>query len=188
VKVQIPCPCPPKADGTPRHVADEVTLRDTLDFRSAAAMRNAVGLLYVEDPGAGFGDILATLSEQYILHGVESWTIWGETDGKLGPLPVTKPNVRAHLLADPNLAEAVSDAADALYAPLVILPLLTRASASSPPTPTDAPTSVKKPSPQRPRRRSKPSSTSTSPMDGIEVTMSLPDGVSSSLPSSPSAR
>ena len=40
--VTIPCPCPPKADGTPRHEQDSVTLRAVIDFPTAVLLQKSI--------------------------------------------------------------------------------------------------------------------------------------------------
>lgn len=172
--VQVRCLCPP--DGT-RHEADTVTLKDTLSFHEALSIRNDAGLVRLNDPSATEGEILATLTESYVLFGVESWSL---LDEKRKPLPPSKANIRAYLLTDTEAAMVVADVADGLYAEKVVLPLLMRASSSSPPTPTGGSTSARKDSPPTPLRRSSRSSTSTSPTDATETTTPLLAGVSNS--------
>ena len=187
MSVQIPCLCPPKADGTARHEQDEVTLRETLDFRQATAIRNAIAFAKADDPDISPADLLAILTEGYVLHGVESWTLQGLDDkGRPFNLPVTKPAIREKLLSDPLLAEGIGDAADGLYAEAILLPLLNRALASSPPTPTVESTSARN-GRSKPPKPSKPSSTTTIQTGGTAKITALPGGVSSSSPSSASA-
>lgn len=182
--VSIPCPCPPKADGEPRHAGDTVVLRERLDFRAVTTIRKAVAIVQAEDPGAGAAEILAALTEHYLLSGVESWSL---VDAKNKPIEVTRPNIR-DFLASIDAATTVSDAADELYAPTVLLPLLARAQSSSPPTQTDTSTSAKTSStPQRPKP-SKRSSTTNTRTGGTGTITRLPVGDSSSSPSSKSAR
>lgn len=165
MKVSIPCPCPHKADGGTRHESDTVVLRDRLDFHAATTIRKNIGLLYLDDPEASVGEVLAVLTEGYMLFGPESWSL---VDEKGKAVPVTKPGIRSMLLDNPSTE--LTDAADNLYGPQVMLPLLTAAQASSPPTPTGAPTSPKDHLPPKRPRPSKPSSTSTTRMDGIGAT------------------
>lgn len=177
MRVDIACICPPKADGEPRHAADTVTLRETLDFRSAAACRNAISLLYQDDPDASIADVLAVLSETYLLGGVEAWSLIGP-DGK--PMPVSKPLIRSVLLARTDVAMEVADAAHDIYNEAVLLPLLRKASMSSPPSPTDDSTSPRTGSTDEAPTPSKRSSTTTTPMDDTEPTFASLVGVSSS--------
>ncbi len=186
--VQIECLCPPKADGEPRHPFDTVTLRETLDFRQATAVRNGISFAKLEDPDLGSADIMAILTEGYILNGVEAWTIQGLDDkGRPFAMPVTKPNIRELLLSDPLRAEDIGDAADELYGKAILLPLVKRALASSAPSPTVESTSPTRSGPRKSRTPSKPSSTTTIQTGGTATITSLPGGVSSSSPSSASA-
>lgn len=179
--VSIECICPPRADGSPRHPGgDTVTLRERLDFRAALTARNTMIVIKTEDPDAGTAEILAALTETYLLGGIVAWSL---VDAKGKPIEPSKPAIREHLLSRPDIAMVVGDAADELYSQAVLLPLLARAQSSSPPTPTAASTSaVTAPMPLR-QRRSRPSSTTTTPTDGTETTSPSPAGASSSSPS-----
>lgn len=179
--MNIPCICP--TDGASRHPdGDEITLRPALDFRQALAVRNSIGLLYATEPDTEMADVLAVLTEGYILNGVESWTC---EDGK--PIPINNRTIRDHLLTHIDTAMLVGDAADALYSEAVMSPLLAKASTLSPPTPTDESTSPTTGSSTTPRKPSKRSSITTIPTAGIEMTSQSLDGVSSSSLSSTSA-
>ncbi len=183
--VQIACICPLRADATLRHPSgDVVTLRDRLDFRAALTARNVVVLIKTEDPDATAAEVLAALTEMYLILGVESWTL---TDFKNKPVAPSKAAIRELLAQHPDAAMTLADAADDLYAEAVILPLLARASSSSPPTPISASTSATIPSTPVRLKHSKRSSTSTTRTDAIATTSPLPDGVSSSSLSSRSA-
>ena len=176
----IDCICPPKADGEPRHPGgDEVELRERLDFRAGRAAR------YIISSGRQEGrideDIAAQLSEWYLLAGIRRWTV---TDVRGKAIEPNAANIRAYLLENPDqrAADDLADEADRLYAEAVIAPLQSRASASSPSTSTSEPTSVT--SGPTPRKRSKPSSTTTSRTAGTVTILRSPDGDSSSLQSS----
>jgi hypothetical protein len=185
--IRVACLCPAK--GHPE--GDTVVLRDKLGFHEALTIRKAIALSR-EDADTGSeralaAEILATLSEFYVLMGVESWTI---QDAKGEPLPVTKTNIRGVLMESPDI-ELVIEAADTIYNEAILLPLLLRANPSSPPTPTPSAepgssTSATE-SPTKPQKPSRPSSTTTSRTDGIETITSLPVGGSSSSQSSRSA-
>jgi hypothetical protein len=177
----IACICPPR-DGASRHPdGDTVTLRDKLDFRGSLTARNAFLVLKAEDPDATTAEVLAVLTETYLLLGIESWTL---VDAKGKAVPVTKAAIRDLLLSHPDAAMTVGDEADALYSEAVISPLVARASTSSPTTPTAVSTSATSgPSPRRPRR-SKPSSTASTRTAGIVQISPSPAGDSSSWPSS----
>ena len=176
--VTIDCVCPPKGDGQTRHPnGDTVTLRETLDFRSSVTARNAIVILKSEDPDCTAADILALLTETYLLVGVESWTL---TDAKGVRLDVDKANVRAALLSHPDQAMLVGDAADELYSAAVIGPLVAKASKSSPPTPiSDSTPATTGSSPTSPTR-SKRSSITTIPTAVTEPTSPSLAGASSS--------
>jgi hypothetical protein len=170
----IECLCPPRADGTARHPdGDEVTLRPVLSFHDAIAIRNDVGLVTLNDSDATPGEILATLTESYLLFGIERWTL---VDEKGKPVPVSKAAIRERLLTNLEAAVVVGEEADGLYAEAVVLPLLLRASKSSPPSPTDGPTSATSGSRPRRPKPSSPSSTTTTPTGSIAATTRSPAG------------
>lgn len=173
MEVPIPCICP----NTP-HEGDTVTLADALHFRQATTARNAVYLLRAQDDEASIPEIMAVLTEHYLLLGITGWTLTDE-DGK--PRPATRAAIREHLLTEDDAATMVGDAADDLYGAAVMRPLLRKASSSSEPSPTTEPTSPStgtgSPTP------SSLSSTTTTPTDDTETTSSPPAGGSSSSPS-----
>ena len=173
----IPCVCPPKATGEARHASDTVTLRQRLDFRAALTARNTVIVLKQEDPDASVAEILATLTEMYLLVGIESWSLV-DTRGKA--VPVSRAVIRQFIVDHPDEATAVGDEADGLYSAAVIAPLVARAQNSSPPTPTDESTSATdgQSPPKRPRR-SKPSSITTIPTAATARMSASPAGGSS---------
>ena len=176
--MDIPCICPP-LEGKPRHASDTVTLRQRLGFRESLAAQNAVYVLKSEDPDATAADVLAVLTESYLLSGIEAWSVVG-VDGK--PIDPTKPAIREYLLPHMDAALAVAEAADDLYRETVITPLVDRASTSSPPTPTDGPTSPTSSSEEPNQNHSSPSSITTTPMDDTETTSLALGGVSNSSP------
>lgn len=178
--VEVQCICP-----VPTTHRDTITLRDTLDFRGAMACRQAVRLLKMEDPESSSGDFLAVLSEHYLIHGIESWTL---VDGK-DPLPVSGKTIRERVFPYFEVAMTLADAADELYTETVLLPLLGLAPSSLPTSPTDESTSPTTTTPSKPTslRPSKRSLTTTSPTAVIETTSKSPDGDYSSSQSSTSA-
>lgn len=179
--VTIPCVCG-------LHETDTIVLRERLDFRRAVALRNALALMYQEEPDAGFDEVLATLTDKYLYAGIESWTLEEENDkGKRLPMPPSYANIRDHLLTHFDEAMTVGDAADDLYTEAVMLPLLARGSRSSGSSPTNASTSATKPSSTKPPKPSKPSSITTLPTAATEVTSRSLAGGSSSSPTSESA-
>lgn len=184
--VTVACLCPPTPQGAVRHPEGErITLRDRLDFHGAITCQKAITILKAEDPDVSSAEVLAVLTENYVLQGIVGWSVVDARGRAIAPL---KSAIRELLLeANPDAASTICDAADGLYQEQVLLPLLKRASASSPATPTDASTSASQPSPTPLPRRSKRSSTSTSRTDGIVTTISSPAGVSSLSPNSGTA-
>jgi len=185
--VAIPCICPALPDGEPRHRdGDEVGLRERLDFLAVSTIKQNLGAMYLDDPAAGVPEVLGVLQEQYVIHGVESWTVVDER-GK--PVPATKSAIRDLLLTRFDAADIVAEAADELYREAVTLPLLRKALRSSLPGPTGGSTSVPTASPRRSSRqpksskRSSQSSISTIPTDDTETTGSHSDGEPRSSPS-----
>lgn len=156
--VVVGCVCP----GTP-HATDTVTLRPELDFRQAARVRNAAALLD-EDERLDGATVLAVLQEQYVLVGVESWTL--EADGQ--PVPVTPQAVQRYLLSHPLQAGLVADVADELYNDVVTAPLLARAARQFGTGPTDVSTSATNGSQPATPMPSRPSLTFTTLTDDIE--------------------
>lgn len=178
MSVPIPCLCPSTGEDEARHPdGDTVELRETLSFVQATTARNAVMLLKDADPDVSVAELLATLTEQYLLQGVTGWSL---VDAKGKPLDCSRANIRDVLLADDMAASIVGDAADELYAGKVMLPLLSRASTSSPRTPTASRSSTPKDSGPASRRRSKPSSISTIPTAATVTTSKSRDGDSPS--------
>ncbi len=170
----IDCVCPPRADGTARHPnGDTVTLREKLDFRSGVQARKSLVILKQEDPDADLADILAGLSELYVLVGIESWTL---QDQRGKPVEVNRGTVRAFMADHPSEAMDVAEEADELYSAGVIEDLLKLAAKSSQPTQTDDSTSVTPPSSPTPRKPSKRSLTTSSLTDGTATTSASPVG------------
>jgi hypothetical protein len=181
--VQITCVCPDK-DGQTRHPdGDRLTLRDKLDFHSVRTMRNEVRVLKTREEEASTAEILATLTEAYLIHGIESWTL---VDDKGKPLEVSRRAINDRLLPT-DAAEIVGDAADELYQEVVLLPLVARGQNSSPTTPTNGSTSATTVSSSKPPKPSKRSSISTTRTVATETTSLSLVGVSNSSQSSESA-
>lgn len=177
--VVVPCLCP----GSP-HDEDTIVLRDRLPFVEAQTARNSVILLRGDDPNASPAQVLAVMTEQYLLMGIESWSL---VDDRGKALPVTKANIRGRVLEDWETASTVADAADELYAEAVLLPLLKAGPASSASTSTGRRTSVRNGTGRATRKPSSPSSISTIPTDGTATTSRRPAGGSSSSRNSKSA-
>jgi hypothetical protein len=175
--MDIRCICPPKHDGTPRHDHDTVTLRERMDFRSSIAIRNALGLEAGPDGSLDMADLLAILTERFVLYGIQAWSV---VDEKNQPVPVSRQAVTDLILSDIELATAIGDAADDLYRNAVMLPLLQGGQTSSPSTSTNGSTSARKASSTKRRTRSSPSSITAIPTAVTETTSNAPDGDSSS--------
>lgn len=156
-ELTIACLCPP--DGSRHPAGDVVKFREKLGFRIAATARKSMAYLKNEDPDTSVPDVLAMLSEFYLLYCIESWTL---RDAKGKPLEVNKANVREYVLSNDEAAYALSDYADDLYTDLIFDPLVRTVLASSRPTPTNGSTSAKNGSGKSPKR-SKPSSTASTP-------------------------
>lgn len=161
-EITVACLCDPNESHPPnesRHLAgDVVRFRETIDFRTAAIARKSIAWLKSEDPDAGVPEILAMLSEFYLLHCIESWTL---CDAKGKGLEVNKANVRAYVLAKSDVAFTLADFADDLYTEQVLLPLVATVRSSSPPTPTGASTSATNGSGGSPKRSRRSSTAST---------------------------
>lgn len=182
--MNIPCICPSKGDA-PRHPdGDEITFRERLDLRGSLAIVNDIKVAKELDPAMGLGEILAILTEGYLVHGIVSWTL---RDDKNKPVECDKPAIRERILSDPELAMTLGDAADEVFAGQVMLPLLQRALNFSPPSPTDESTSRTNGSPPKAPKRSKRSSITTFPTAVTVTTSASPDGDSNSSQSSTSA-
>jgi hypothetical protein len=184
--VTIPCPCPHKVTGEPRHESDTVTFLDKLGFHEALSIRNQIRVIRGEDSASSTGEVLAAMTEHYLLFGISSWTL---VDDKGKPVPPSRPAIREFLeFIDFETAELLTDAADELYASVVLLPLVAKGQKSSPGTPTDGSIFRRNGSPPKPRKPSKPSLTITSPTADTATITVLPVGDSSSSPSVKSAR
>lgn len=171
----IGCVCPPKTDGTPRHPnGDTITFRAKLDFRQGLEARNTALIIKQEDPEASVAALLAGLTEVYLLVGIVSWTL---ADEKGKPVPVTRENVRRFIAEHPEDAMTIGDEADGLYSEAVIAPLVARAQSYSPPTPISGSTSATNGSASGHPKRSRRSSITTTPTDGIERMSASPGGV-----------
>lgn len=166
--VPISCPCPPKADGAARHPdGDTVTLQEPLPFRKRLTLRQEIRSAKTFQEDLTDGEALAILTEAYLIHCIEAWTL---VDDKGRALPPSRAEIRRFLEEQDEQALVVADAADALYSPVVLLPLLQGASSSSQDSPTTGPTSPTTDGATPPRKPSRPSSTSTTPTAAIGTT------------------
>ncbi len=188
MNVTIPCVCPPLEDGQARHQSDVVTLRDKMPFRDALAMRYEIGVAKEEDPDITGADMLGILSESYIVHGIESWSLQQDgPKGKPEPIRVSRANIASFVLGNMEVGLILSEVADDLYAAAVMLPLIQAGSPSSPDSPTETTTSATTPPSKRAPKRSKRSSITTIQTDVIATTSPLRDGDSNLSPNSASA-
>ena len=157
------CRCP----GAP-HEADELALRPKLGLAAGIELQERFRrLLQMEDRPSWEG-IVGELTEMYLLVGVAEWNLVDD----LGPIPVTRDNIRRELLADFERARTAADKADDLYYGPVLAPLVASLSTSLRGGRRAEQTSAAKPSSPKPRKRSKPSSTSTTPTDATATTTS----------------
>jgi hypothetical protein len=175
--MNIECICPPKAGETRHPDGDRIEFRERLSLHDALTARQAVVWLKASDPDSDMGEVLATLSEQYALGGIESWTVVDASGKRVEP---SKPAIREYLFSKPLIAMTVLDEAERRYSPEVVPPLLRMVETSSPPTPMNGSTSATNGSSPAPRRRSKRSSTSITQTDVTGTTSASPAGVSSS--------
>ena len=160
VPVAVACRCP----GTP-HDGDTVYLRPTLDLRGGMiAQRKVIDLAAGRNEGSEVDTdvILATLAETYCLNGVVDWTF---TNGDSKKVPVSEQAIRDLILDDFAFGIVVADAASDLYTSAVLDPLLAQVAKSSRPTRTRGSTSARSGSSATRRKRSKPSSTESTPTD-----------------------
>jgi hypothetical protein len=168
VEVRVGCPCP----GHPHPDGDTVRLRPRLSLRAGTTIQRLI-IDANQRKGIDQAELVGVLAEAYLLHGVESWTFVDDRDS---PVVVTPEAIRAILLSDFALSAELADTADDLYNAAVILPLVNRASRSSPTSQTGGSTSRPSAGTPRSRKRPKRSSTSTTPTGDIETTSSSPAG------------
>ena len=170
----IPCVCPPKADGEPRHPnGDKVNLRPKLDFKDGLWLRQSIIRVKQNDAESDEAEMLAVLTEASLLAGIESWTL---TDAKGKPVDVDRTAIRAFMNDHQMEATAVGDEAIALYYDTVIGPLVAAAQTSSQPTPITASISPMNGPSRQARRQSKRSSTTTTPTADTERMSASPGG------------
>jgi hypothetical protein len=154
------CQCP----GAPHPDGDVVSLRPVLGLASGIAIQRLI--VEANQDRADAAEIAGRLAEAYLLHGVAEWNLVDER----GAIAVTPEAIRRELLDDFSRGAPVAEAADELYMATVLGPLVNRALQSSPTTSTNGSTSVTLAGRSKPRRRSKPSSTTTIPMDATAET------------------
>jgi hypothetical protein len=149
-----------------------VYLRPVLEWSHVSAIKWSI-LARKEEAGVDLstGEVLGLLQEGYLTYGIVRWDL---------PVPLTRLSVKSEILSHTERASIVAEKADELYSEQVLLPLVRMGSRLSRPTSTNGSTLVTTGSSVAPRKPSKRSSTSISPMAAIEKTSELPDGDSSS--------
>lgn len=146
VPVEVACPCP----GTP-HAGDEIFLYPELGFQGGVVtIRKLSG-------GGDADELTAVLLDCYLRYGIADWTLV-DADGKA--TPVDKEAIVAFSTTHFDAAIVVANKADDLYSGRLLGPLAIRAANSSATSRTNGLTSVS-PQPSTSRKRSRPSSTST---------------------------
>lgn len=189
--VDIRCICPPRADGKPRHDKDTVKLKEKLTFDDLA--------IYLAQAQVAAGDtveMLAGLKKRHLYIGIEAWSL---VDAKGYALPVDRETIDDVLMPNLDVALYLANMADNEYMP-VVLPLLTRGTASwrpgqtedstpptsseagESPTPTPADQSNQSSSGKSPKP-SKRSSTTSTPTAVTGTMQESPVVVSSTWPS-----
>jgi hypothetical protein len=108
-------------------------------------------------------EITGVLLETFVRHGV------AQVDG----LTATTADIEG-LIDAPDSGIMVGNAASELYGDTVLAPFVQMMPKSLPDSQTASSTSPTKDGSRKPRKRSKPSSTSTTPTDSIETTMPVP--------------
>jgi len=141
--VQIPCYCP----RTP-HDYDTVTLASEVSIPLGTAAA------YILQTATHTATTIGELSQVYLHYGVVGWSLLDDTGN---PVPVNPDTVRTLLTYDHGGME-VAEAANILYAPKVMRPLLARSAKSSPSGPTDDSTPLTNGSGRKRRPPSLPSS------------------------------
>jgi len=137
---------------------DPSDIRDILDNKGELA-----GLMATDQ-----ADLEINLAESYLYEGVAEWNLVDEAGA---PREVTADNLRQYLFNDYGRVEGAADQADDLYRPAVLDPLVLRALNSSAGTSTNGSISPTNGAGRKRPKRSKPSSTSISPMaDTVEIT------------------
>lgn len=152
----VGCLCPP--DGSRHPAGDEVTFRETLGFRDVLGFQRAIGWFNDQNPDADVPETLTFLSEWYLLHCIESWTL---ADAKGKRLQVSKANVSEYVLTKFEPAIELANFADELYTKVLLLPLANKGETSSPRSRMNGSTSATPGSGKSPTRSKRSSTTST---------------------------
>lgn len=162
VPVPVTCPCP----GTPHADGDTVYLFPKLGLQGGVlAERQIRDMAGERTPN----EILAVLTETFVLHGIADWTL---VDADAKPVEVTEQAKRAIVLSDWGFARMIADKADSLYTAAVLDPLLTRSSNGSRQPSTAASTRPPKRSASKRQKPPQSSSTATS-QTGATTTTSV---------------
>lgn len=161
------CLCP----GAPHPDGDFVYLRPKLEWRHVVAMKWDIIAIKEDAVDLPTGEIMGILSEGYVLFGIAEWNL---------TVPLSRETIRTHILQDVERASNVSEIADTLYGPQVLLPLARLGAKSLSSMPSNRSTSATIGSSDEPLTPSSPSLTSTSPMDSTEAITTSPDGASNS--------
>jgi len=111
------CLCP---DGGHGEEGDTIPLRPQLDYTAVRAIRYAGNITRSDDAESSIASLMAVMSEGFLLHGVESWTL---REGKK-PIEPDKAAIRKYLLGNVEAAMIVGDYADAVYQRQVLHPLV----------------------------------------------------------------
>lgn len=165
------CQCP----GVPHVDGDYASLRPKLGLAAGIALQRMI-VEANQKEGFDAAQMTGKLAEAYLLHGIAEWTLL-DANGKL--IPITPDSIGYQLLNDFARAEALAEKADDLYMGPVLAPLVNRALASLPITPTNGSTSPIPVGGSKRPKRSKRSSTVSSLMDSTEEITNEPDGDSS---------
>lgn len=150
----VPCPCP----GTPHPDGDTVYLHPNLSFEGGA-MAEAKAINALQSDGDLQERVQIALLETYVLYGVADWTLTNGDGAKI--IPVNQATIREHLLSNYTASVPVAEKGAEVYKEQVLAPLRARLLKSLPPGRMNGSTSAKSGSSAVPRKRSKPSSTST---------------------------
>lgn len=138
---EVPCPCPPFANGEPRHDHDTVMLRTRLHYGDLQAVSRAGSILGIWDNES------ATLKLMEL--GIGSWTF---TDDGGNPV---EPSIVTIRMLDPGIAQKIQDELDQRFAEAKA-----RMTVPNGPSGRSAPSSpaiTPVPPPRRERRSRKPS-------------------------------
>ena len=141
----VPCPCPPRPNGEPRHDHDTVMLRTRLHYGDLQAVSRAGSILGVWDKES------ATLKLMEI--GINSWTFTNDEGQPVEPSPAL---IR---MLDPSIAGPIADNLDDKYGEAIKRMQLPNSSSGQSEPSLPAITPVQPPRRERRAARSKKPST-----------------------------